>query len=331
MRITAFVLATALASAPFASLRAEPSAAEIAAARELFDEGLALEQKGDWQGALDRFRKVAGVKMTPQVRFHIALCLENLGKLVDALVEFERAKSDAAADPTAQLVATTAQKHVVDLKERVPRVIVKVPAGTENVAVTIDGTPVSSALLGSAIPLDPGKHQLVVTANKQPSFTKDVELVEHGKTTTIEVTFAPAAKVEKPPPPPKEEPPKEEPTEGSHGPGALPWIFGGIGVAALAGGGIFYGLRQSTISDLEGACGPDRNQCPEDKKSTYDRGKTYTTVGNILLGVGVVGVATAVVILVASPSKSGDKKSASAAVTLGGGPGNIGLGLIGRF
>jgi hypothetical protein len=90
-------------------------------------------------------------------------------------------------------------------------------------------------------------------------------------------------------------------------------------------------MRQSTISDLEGACGPDKNQCPEDKKSTYDRGKTYTTVGNVLLGVGVVGVATAVVILVASPSGSSDKKTASAAVTVTGGPGNVGLGLVGRF
>jgi hypothetical protein len=312
---------------------ADPSAAEIAAARELFEEGLKLEDKGDWSSALERFRKVAAVKTTPQVRFHIALCLENTGKLVDSLVEFERARSDAATDPSAQIVATNAQKHVVDLKERIPRVIVKVPAGIEGVGVTLDGSSIASALIGTAIPVDPGKHQIVVTASKQSTFTKDFEVAERAKPTTIDVTFAGAP----PPPkdegsPPKDEAPTPEPTDASHGPGALPWIFGGIGVAALAGGGVFYLMRQSTISDLESACGPDKTQCPEDKRSTYDKGKTYTTVGNVLLGVGVVGVATAVVILVASPSGSTEKKAANKpSVAVGGGPGDIGIGLVGRF
>jgi hypothetical protein len=334
VRITAFFLACALASAPVATAFADPSAAEIAAARELFEEGLKLEDKGDWSGALERFRKVAAVKTTPQVRFHIALCLENTGKLVDALVEFERAKSDASADSSAQIVATNAQKHVVDLKERIPRVVVKVPAGVEGVAVTIDGTSIASALIGTAIPVDPGKHQIVVTATGRSNFTKDFEVAERAKPTTIEVTFAGVAPPPKDDgtPPPKEEPATPEPTDASHGPGALPWVFGGIGVAALAGGGVFYLMRQSTISDLEAACGPDKTQCPEDKRSTYDKGKTYTTVGNILLGVGVVGVATAVVILVASPSGSSDKKASNKpSVALGGGPGDVGLGLVGQF
>ncbi|MEO7096259.1 MAG: hypothetical protein ABI175_23570, partial [Polyangiales bacterium] len=72
---------------------AEATTAELTAARELFDEGLKLEEKNQWQPALDRFRKVAAVKATPAVRFHMGLCLENLGKLVDALNEFERAQA----------------------------------------------------------------------------------------------------------------------------------------------------------------------------------------------------------------------------------------------
>ncbi len=49
----------------------DPTAAEVAKAREEFRRGLALEAANDWAGALAAFKTVALVKSTPQVRYHI--------------------------------------------------------------------------------------------------------------------------------------------------------------------------------------------------------------------------------------------------------------------
>ena len=60
-------------------------AAELKKARAQFQQATELEQAGNWTAALQAFREVGQVRMTPQVRFHIAVCEEKLGRLVAAL------------------------------------------------------------------------------------------------------------------------------------------------------------------------------------------------------------------------------------------------------
>ena len=319
---------------------AEPTTAELTAARELFDQGLKLEEKSQWSDALDRFRKVAAVKATPAVRFHVGLCLENLGKLVDALNEFERAQSEAAADSSAagQTVAKNSQKHIDELRERIPRVTIQVPEGAKDVAITIDGSSVSAAVIGTAIPLDPGAHTVHVTATGKTPFDKQLDLVEKGAPTTVDVVLSEA-------PLPSDTTTTDttttttttadttSPSKGGAGP--WPWIIGGVGVVALGGAAFMYAKRSSTISELDDTCGTDRSRCPQSKSDVADSGKTYTTVGNVLLGVGGAAVITAVVLLIVAPkSSSGESKSAAVkpgSIMLGGGPAPLGFGVQGAF
>src|SRR6478752_6007463 len=60
-------------------------------ARQKFRQAISLQTGGNWAAALALFRDVAGVKNTPQVRFNIAICEENLGQLVQALGDYELA------------------------------------------------------------------------------------------------------------------------------------------------------------------------------------------------------------------------------------------------
>lgn len=324
MRLGAALLTLSLLGV-VAPVRADPTAAEIAAARELFDEGIALETKGRWAQALDRFRKVAAVKTTPQVRFHVALCLENTGKLVDALVEFQRAQVDAEKDPAAGMVASHAAKHVAELKERIPRVIVIVPSDIAGVTLTIDGASVTTSLIGTAIPLDPGKHSITVTAPQRAAFEQQIELVERGKPVTVQAVLPPADAPAKVVPVTPKEP--EQPPHRGFGP--WPWLVGGAGVAALAGGTVLYVLRQRTIDELSAACAPDRTQCPEDQRDVADRGRTYTTWGNVLFGVGAVGIVSSAVLFALAPSDA--PGSARTSLHVATGPGLFGIGLGGTF
>jgi hypothetical protein len=70
---------------------------ELKRARAQFQQATELEQAGNWAAALQQFREVGQVRMTPQVRFHIAVCEEKLGRLVAALGGYELALAEADA------------------------------------------------------------------------------------------------------------------------------------------------------------------------------------------------------------------------------------------
>src|SRR5260221_658363 len=75
---------------------------ELSKARALFQRAIELEQAGNYTQALEQFRDVGQVRMTPQVRFHIATCEEKLGRLVTALGGYELALADAETVGTAR-------------------------------------------------------------------------------------------------------------------------------------------------------------------------------------------------------------------------------------
>jgi hypothetical protein len=76
----------------------------------------------------------------------------------------------------------------------------------------------------------------------------------------------------------------------------LPWVFGGVGVAGLAGAGAFLALRQGERSDLAGACAGEA--CPRGRADAIDRGNLYGTLSVASLGVGIAGAGLLTYVLV---------------------------------
>jgi len=305
-----------------------PAKKDLEAAKKAFFEGLEFEEKKDWKNALDRFEKVAKVRMTPAVRFHIALCKENLNMLIEALHDFELAESDAKAEKVEE-VMKEAPEHAAAIRPKIPKLTIKVPAGVEGVSVTLDGNPIDPQ--GSEETLvNPGTHKIEATAEGRSPFSKEVTLeVSESKTITVKL---PKVKPDKDEPPPPDEPPpvKEEPKK------AIPTtalIAGGIGAAALVGAGIFALKRSSIASDLDGRCGGDPKACPADAGDQVDSGRTYTTLTNVFLVVGVIGVGAGVVLWVTAPKPKDNSPPAAALRLVPSAPGaNLaGLSLSGAF
>jgi tetratricopeptide (TPR) repeat protein len=78
------------------------------------------------------------------------------------------------------------------------------------------------------------------------------------------------------------------------------WVSAGIGAAGLATFGIFGYLNHQTYSDLQASC---RSVCPADSGERIDAGRRYQLLGNIGLGVAVVGAATATTLFVLSAKR----------------------------
>jgi hypothetical protein len=287
---------------------AAPTTAEVNAARETYREGVALEAAGNWAGALTKFQAVAAVKSTPRVRFHIGLCQEKLGRWNEALGAYKMAVTEASRERAADVVKE-AQAAAAKIEGRIPRLTVRRAPGAESSTISVDGVELGAASIGTEMPVDPGTHtiEIAVTGRAPRKITVEVKEGEHKSVDAA----APDAEPSKPAstaassaPAPAAVSSQTEPARKSK---AGPLILTGVGVASLVASGVFYGLRQGALNDLKDKCGADLH-CSESERSIYDRGRTYTLVADVALGVGIAGVAAGAIWLLASGS-GGKKES----------------------
>ncbi len=288
-------------------------------AREQFNQALSLQTGGDWAGALALLKEVAAVKPTPQVRFNIALCEERLGRLVAALGDYELAASDAQAEKADQ-VGQEVDARLEALKARVPRVVVQRGEGADSATISLDGVSLGDSVLNVPMPADPGPHVVEAKALGFLPFKQSFRVAEQQTATIlVKLEAEPVAST----PPPGSNPQSSAQTVRTVG-----FVVGGVGIASLIGSGAFFYLRHNAINDLDGQCGSNRQACPDSAHNTVDHGKLYTTLGDVTLAVGAVGVITGAALVIAGGHSS---EKASVALAPGASYANAGATLFGRF
>lgn len=269
---------------------------ELSRARAQFQRGIELEQAGNWAGALELFRQVGEFKMTPQVRFHIALCEENLGKLVAAMGGYALALADA--DEVGVSFKAEVEQRIEDLKARIPKITIERGAGALAARIEFDGVSLGESKIGVPNPVDPGPHLIEARLSGYHPFSETVIVAEEqNKTVTIAMK-----KIEEPKEPAAATPtssPKADrgvPEERSL---LAPIIVGSVGVAALAAGGTFYLLRENEVADLQELCGGtdcsrltgEQLRIASDKKDTM---QSYNLLSQVSFGLGVAAIGGAV-------------------------------------
>jgi hypothetical protein len=286
------------------AMLAEPAGAQssndLARARELYNQGLTQEAAGDWAGALATFQNVAKIKMSPQVRFHIARSKEHLGRLNEALGGYRLAEYEAAQlGARSQELVAEVQSARENLEARIPKLVIVRGRGSATARIELDGVVLGESQIGTEIRADPGPHVIAGTVADGRRFMQTVDLVE-GETKRVEL-IAP----DEQPPPAEVKPPSSaasQPTAPPSAPvaiersgSALPWVIGGVGVASLVLSAVFYTQKSSAESDLKAGC--LGKTCPDTLQSTQDRGETYARLTGVTLGVGVVAIGVAAVML----------------------------------
>ena len=167
------------------SSRAESVPTEkLEEARGWYRDGLSLEAAGDWARALARFERVAEVRLTPQVRFHVARCKEHLGRFTEALGEYRISEYEAERDGLVELAEITQARQ--SLEARVPKLELRRGTGAERAAVRLDGVELGQRTAQFGV--DPGPH--LVTATK-PGW-RDFEyafVADEGARIVVEITL----------------------------------------------------------------------------------------------------------------------------------------------
>lgn len=306
-----FVAAFLAAGSVARPSEAAPTPEELSQARAKFQQATELEQAGNWAAALRAFREVGQVKMTPQVRYHIALCEENLGKLVAALGGYKLAAADA--DAVGAGFREEVEASIERMEAKVPRLIIERGPGAEAATVMLDGVSLGASSVGVPVPLDPGPHTVSAKAPGYEDFSTTIDVTEGGEeSVTIQLT---ELEKESESPVGTEGPPQID--QGAKGPDlrTISYVVGGVGAASLVASGVFFYLLQSNTSDIEKMCGTDEtcegdlHTRAEHEKATDLNGKIarYYYLTLVTGGLAVAGIGTAAYLYIRSGQQGKEK------------------------
>ncbi len=333
---------------------ADPSQTGIATAKQAFESAVALEAEQKWVDATAKLRVALAVKDTPGLRFHLAHCEEQQGFLIEAALDYDRASElmkQGAKAPDVQKLLVPAS---ADLKRRIPRVTVEVPTDAVSPEAQLDGKayPLSELALGEA--LNPGPHQLKVSASGRRPFESSFSLKEGDQITIaaeLPVSQAPLANSAVRVAPSAEPPllradsaPKERSVTAASAKSYLLVGESAVTVAGLALG-IGYALAESSARDrvtaaqgrIDQVSPANTTACTSPAASLgsscadlstaindHERDATWSTIGFVSAGVGATALLTTLLVY-----RSVDADKTSRAVQPVVALGNIGL--RGRF
>lgn len=242
----------------------------------------------------------------------------------DAKAEYayEREPADTKSPPFDD-VAEWLLRRLLDGEARAARVRVR-SAGALEGELYVDNEARGRLESGGAreLALEPGVHSLEVRRGGRV-LARARALSRVGDEAPAEVQLSLATVASARPLPPRPRPPEPP----SHT--AWPWIFGGLGVAGLAGAGALFALRQGAESDLNDACDA---YCPSRERDAIDRSNRLGSAALLALSAGVVGLGAGVT-LWAYERQGTPAATASWRVRASFGPvaGSAGAGLVGQF
>jgi len=310
----AFSCFAAFAAAVLASVtHAAPAHAQgdeqRSAARTAATEGLQALSEGRYKDALDLCTRAESLMHAPTHLLLIARAQVKLGHLVEAQEAYIKVTRDTLAPdaPHAFVDAQrTAAEEQAELAPRVPSLKVDVEGATsEQASVMLNGAPFARALVGLAMPINPGTYTLAAKAPGAEASPVTVTVAEGAKQTVLLSLRALLAPVM-----------AETAPEGqgepvvSHGHGgvlAAGWTSLAVGVVGLAAGSVFVVLNHSELSDAEGLC--SNNVCPPSKKGTIESdassASTDSSLAWVSYGVGAAGVLAGAALLWAGMRSSG--------------------------
>jgi hypothetical protein len=282
---------------------AAPAAAQSssAAAIALFEEGRAALQRNDFDTACAKFRESNRLDPAIGTAFNLANCEEQRGRLATAWVLFKQVAGRMKEDDPRLAIA---HERVTSLDTRVPRVVLQPgPHNSEQTRARLDDMDLDSGSFGSALPLDPGAHRVLIRDPGKPVRNTQFSLAP-GETLTFSL-----------------EPPSSDATSSTAPREALSGasnerILGlrradaTLAATAIGGAGLLVGTITGIIGLNAQALGnadcSDRTRtCSQDGHDANQRAKTMAVVSSVGLVVGALGAGTATYLFVtAAPSTS---------------------------
>ncbi|MCA9624304.1 MAG: hypothetical protein KC731_35010, partial [Myxococcales bacterium] len=283
--------------------RDAPSEIDKDAARTLVQQGDELMDKGEYHDALVAYRRADDIMGVPTTSIEVGKVAELLGRLVEARTAYEVAAAypvkDGEPEPFTR-ARDLARDKVAELNERIPRLKIRVKGLALGAVaqVTADGEEVD---VKQELRLDPGSHEIEVTATDHVTVSERVSLEEYELTEVeLETKVSPVT--------------------------LWPMAYVGLGMAGLAAvvGSITGGLSLKDASEAKRLCSQiEGDGCPESASEPLSRSRTLAHVSTASFIVAGVAAAVGVTGLVLSLGADDSEEAARLELELG--PAYLGL------
>lgn len=314
MRWIALVVGLGVCAAPAVTLGAEGNKA---AAEALFNEGRSLMAAGRYADAIAKLEASQDLDPGLGTLLNLAECYERVGKTATAWAQYKEIASLARQSGSKEREELAEQKSKA-LEPKLSKLSISLHSGADASTLTIsrDGTTVSSAELGVAIPVDPGKHEVTVTAPGKEKWSTTIEVGEGGQTEKVEiplledaahgstsgsVTMGATAS-----------PTADKPSDGSTQ-RVLGIVAGGVGLVGVGVGALFGLQASSSWKDAKKECTDFPYGCSPKGSSLKDDASSQATLSTVGFIVGGVGLAAGAVLFFTA----GSGKDESVAVGVG--------------
>jgi hypothetical protein len=328
-----------------AARAADPSggpddASKAASAQALFDDGVKLMEAGRFGEACPKLAASERLDPGAGTLLNLGTCYEKNGQTASAWATFAEAESAAGAAGHKDW-AGHAHARVIALEPRLQRLIIAVPkeATVAGLQVTRDGVDVDSSTWGVALPLDPGTHEIRVTAPNKVAWTTSVEIRPEavGSLSTVSVpALQDVAQAPTPPPPAG-----ASAAAPAQAPQATFWTTQRIIGASIAGAGLVFvgvgsGVGLAAKSKYDDARASD---CPghgtECNAAGVQQGQDAygmaTAATAMFVGGAVAFAVGAVVFAVPFSSEEPARGSAALKVTPSVAPGHASVSVLGAW
>jgi hypothetical protein len=234
-----------------------------ATARALFEEGLQHLQAEHWAEAAERFERAYALRPSPEIGYNLSSALVRLGRLVRAS---ELLRQVLQSPQSTDKVRAAADARLQQVLPRLAKLTVELADGSPGLAVRLDGQPLDRAMLGVAIPVDPGSHRVELLRGGNALSARAISVGEGGAAAVrLEASAtgapppAPAAPMPSAPEPPAAATISAAPApveESGGGGGSRWWLWTLIGVAvAGAAVGVALAARPGAAKPEMGTAG----------------------------------------------------------------------------
>jgi hypothetical protein len=295
-----------------------------AEAKRLFDHAIELTSAGNYGQACRELEKSLSLHDGLGTSYHLASCWEKIGRTASAYALFEKVANRAresgqddrekVARGRMEALLPTLSRLRIDLpSQRAPRTTVQ-----------RDGEQITEDDWGKPVPVDPGSHEIRVTADgKEPWSTKISvtepativavqvpELADPPKSETAQAAAAPKRAPQAPPP---VVPAAEESRGGTSRTVGI--VIGGVGAAALAGGVLKAVQYFDANGEAKDVC-PTTVNCTSDEIAKHaeavDTARSARTWAYVGIGVGTAALAVGTYLFLSAPSTPNTNQRASA-------------------
>ncbi len=307
---------------------AQPDDAVLAEA--LFEDGRKLMDAGKLVEACPKLAESYRLEPAGGSLLNLAVCHEKEGKLATAWSEFKDALGMArsAGRPEREALASN---HIEALGPRLSRLTIQLAPGADvaGLELTHNGSSLPRAAIGTALPVDGGKHEISASAAGHQPWQASLQIAREGDRQTVVIPvleMTSGAGVA---------PPTGTSQALASDDGSMQRIMGiivgGVGVAGTVVGAVFGVRAVSLSSESDDQCG-DGELCPDtvlgrEGMAAHENAHTSATLANAFVGAGLGLVGVGLVVLLTAPSSGETEGATGAFVSPTMGPDGAGVAL----